>query len=76
MRSAAELELLRRITAKLEMRLETDRPRLEAMVRAQHAGDERMTELALEELEAQIANLPEIVLDELLAEPLKKERLH
>ena len=76
MRSAHELEFLRRITAKLEMKLEADRPRLEAMVRAQHAGDERMTKLALEALEAEIAKLPECILDELLAELLKQERLH
>ena len=75
-RAATELELLQRIKLRLNERLEVDRPTLERMVRAQHAGDPRMTELALAEFEAQIAKLPEQVLDELLAEPLKKERLH
>jgi hypothetical protein len=74
MRSAHELELLRRITAKLEMRLEADRPRLEAMVRAQHAGDARMTELALEALEEEIAKMPERVLDELRADGEQETR--
>ena len=75
MRSAHELEFLRRITAKLEMKLEADRPRLEAMVRAQHAGDERMTELALEALEEELDKMPERVLDELLADE-EHERRH
>ena len=76
MRTAHELDLLRRITAKLEMRLETDRPRLEAMVRAQHAGDDRMTELALEALEEELDKMPEQVLDQLLRADEEQETRH
>jgi hypothetical protein len=68
MRSAQELELLQRITARLDALLETDRPRLEAMVRAQHRGDERTTELALAALEEELAKMPEAVLDQLRAD--------
>ena len=76
MRSAQEIALLQRITARLEAKIEAERPRWEALVRAEHAGDPRMAELAVEVMDEELRAMPERILDELLAEPLKQERLH
>ena len=76
MRSAQERELLQRITARLEEKIEAERPRWERLVRAEHAGDPRMAELAVEVMDEELKALPEQILNELLAEPLKHERLH
>ena len=65
-------EILQSITA----RIEAARPRLEALVRQQHAGDARMTELALEALEEELAKIPELVLENLLEELPKPEAMH
>ena len=70
------VEILQRITARLDERIEADRPRLEAMVREQYAGDERMTAIALEALEDELAKIPGLVLAELLEEIPKPEAMH
>ena len=78
MRSAAEIDLLRRITRRLDAKIEAERPKWEALVRAEHAGDPRMAELAVEVMDEELRAMPEQILDEVLvAESLKiKERLH
>ena len=76
MRSAQERELLQRITARLDAKIADERPRWERLVRAEHAGDPRMAELAVEVMDEELRAMPERILAELLAEPLKKERLH
>ena len=60
--------------------IEAARPRLEQLVRERHAGDQRMTELALEALEEEFAKIPVLVLEALIhdeeEELRRKERLH